>query len=173
MFSSVEAAWLVYQCHDATMTERLSAWKDIVATMPDHPVENSFHFGPYESLHQVLNRYISVIESTICQMAVGAPDIIYQYSVVYNDGYNGNSNDSKPYSTFRSCLENMNKDLSEADDSVLYGRIMRIHVDSGRRIHANYNLNGELIYISFPPDYNEEDDIVQHTIILSHPLMIR
>ena len=34
-FSSFEAAWMIYQCHSAPISEKHAAWKELIETMPD------------------------------------------------------------------------------------------------------------------------------------------
>ena len=57
-FNALEAAWLVYQCHTATMKEKHAAWREIIDTMPDIRVEFADEcLEPFESLHQLLRDY--------------------------------------------------------------------------------------------------------------------
>ena len=35
--TSLEAAWLVYQCETASLEEKCAAWQEIIDTMPDCP----------------------------------------------------------------------------------------------------------------------------------------
>ena len=59
-FTTAEAAWLVYQCRNATLAEKYAAWEKIIATMPDQSVD-SFHFDkPYESIHKVISDFIAM-----------------------------------------------------------------------------------------------------------------
>ena len=41
-FTTVEAAWIVYKCHTATLRDKYDEWKQIIAEMPDQSV-NSPH----------------------------------------------------------------------------------------------------------------------------------
>ena len=49
-FSSLEMAYIIWQCPDATLAERFDAWQEIIDTMPDEtwpweyiPMENFEH----------------------------------------------------------------------------------------------------------------------------------
>ena len=44
-FSSLEAAWLIYQCHDATIDEKHKAWNELIEKMPDCTVTKRFRFS--------------------------------------------------------------------------------------------------------------------------------
>ena len=35
--TSLEAAWLVYQCETASLEEKCAAWREIIETLPDCP----------------------------------------------------------------------------------------------------------------------------------------
>lgn len=54
-FSPVEAAWLVWQCENITFEESLTAYLEIIDTLPDVPISK----GEYKSLHELLQAYIS------------------------------------------------------------------------------------------------------------------
>lgn len=59
-FNSLEAAWLIYQCHDATIDEKHKAWNELIETMPDCKIEERYFTDPQESLHDYLKKYIEV-----------------------------------------------------------------------------------------------------------------
>jgi len=60
-FTSVEAAWLVWQCESITLQEKHNAWQEIIDTMPDCAVESNqrFHFEGIESFHSFLKEFIN------------------------------------------------------------------------------------------------------------------
>lgn len=57
-FTSLEAAWLIYQCRCATIKEKHEAWQELIQTMPDCAVAERPHTARHESLHQFLKEYI-------------------------------------------------------------------------------------------------------------------
>ena len=57
-FTSLEAAWLIYQCRCATIKEKHEAWQELIQTMPDCAVAERPHTALHESLHQFLKEYI-------------------------------------------------------------------------------------------------------------------
>ena len=59
-FSSLEMAYIIWQCPDATLTERLDAWLEIIDTMPDSPLPDSMKLEGTESVHEFLRQYIEV-----------------------------------------------------------------------------------------------------------------
>ncbi len=59
-FSSLEMAYIIWQCPDATLAERLDAWLEIIDTMPDSPLPDSMKLEGTESVHEFLRQYIEV-----------------------------------------------------------------------------------------------------------------
>ena len=44
-FSSLEIAYIIWQCPDATLTERFDAWQEIIDTMPDASLPDSMEIS--------------------------------------------------------------------------------------------------------------------------------
>lgn len=62
-FSTLEVAWLIWQCQTATMAERHAAWRELIHTMPDCSVKP--RFNREGSLHQMLRDYMSSEEKLL------------------------------------------------------------------------------------------------------------
>ncbi len=64
--TSLEAAWLVYQCETASLEEKCAAWREIIQTLPDCPT-NSRTRGikpeHRDSVHTFLQAYIAQQET--------------------------------------------------------------------------------------------------------------
>ena len=58
-FNSLEAAWLIYQCRDAAIDEKHKAWNELIATMPDCPIEKRTNTAAQDSLHAFLRQCMS------------------------------------------------------------------------------------------------------------------
>lgn len=58
-FSSLEAAWLIYQS-DACIREKHEAWNELIAAMPDCEIEARGLGAPQESLHSFLKTYMEI-----------------------------------------------------------------------------------------------------------------
>lgn len=152
-FSSVEAAWLVYQCQNCTLDERISAWEDIINNMQDQQVD-SLHFEkPYESLHDVLRRYIDMEKAILDKFLSSEEKSSYQYSIIYKNGY-ADSTDPELYSSYELCHKQMLKDIKEDEDDIYYGIICR-HVIDGcvENIKSTYNSNGDILNVHVHADY--------------------
>lgn len=60
-FDAVTAAYLVWQCHNATLEEKFSAWEEIAKTMPDCPIPRRPGMADdVPSVHQFLRDYIGL-----------------------------------------------------------------------------------------------------------------
>lgn len=57
-FTSLEAAWLVHRCRDATMFEKIDAWGYIIKNMPDCEVTVAREPCEHFMLHGLLGKYI-------------------------------------------------------------------------------------------------------------------
>lgn len=64
-FSSLEAAWLIYQCHSAPISEKHAAWKELIETMPDCEIAERFNTVPQKSLHAFLKKYMELEDRLI------------------------------------------------------------------------------------------------------------
>ena len=59
-FSSLETAYIIWQCPNATLTERLDAWQEIIDTMPDAPLPDRMTQNGIESVHEFLRQYLKL-----------------------------------------------------------------------------------------------------------------
>ncbi len=78
-FTSLEAAWLVWQCNSITLAERHAAWKEIIDTMPDCEVPERMNCIPFDSLRYMLRRYMAVENKYIAQFYADEPNTVYRY----------------------------------------------------------------------------------------------
>lgn len=78
-FNSLEAAWLVYQCYDATIDEKQQAWKEIIDTMPDCRIEARRNTLPQESLHVFLKEYMEIEDRLLVDFCDEKHDDTFSY----------------------------------------------------------------------------------------------
>ena len=155
-FTTAEAAWLVYQCRNATLAEKYAAWEKIITTMPDQSVD-SIHFDkPYESIHRVISDFIEMKKKATEMFLEVAPNAFHQYSLIYYDG-SRDYNDSMLYSSYEKCFNQLERDLSEEDDDTTSGCIRRLEIDCFYNITAYYNKKGEIMDVVIPADYGVLD----------------
>ena len=80
-FSTLDAAWLIWQCKTATMAERHTAWKELIQTAPDRPVENKFNAAGWPSLHQILDRYMMLEKKLRWLLEEEDPGAVYFFDM--------------------------------------------------------------------------------------------
>ena len=156
-FTTAEAAWLVYQCRDATLKVKEDAWKKIIETMPDQSI-NSFHFDkPFESIHKAILDFIQLKRQAYEMFLKESPDAFYQYTLVYSDG-SKEYDQSLLYSSYEKCFSQLKKELyEEADERDLSGLIRRSQINCLYHISTSYNQNGEIMDINIPSAYGVLD----------------
>lgn len=50
-FHSIESAYLIYQSQNHTLSEKHTAWWEVIETMPDMVIEKRINCPHYDSLH--------------------------------------------------------------------------------------------------------------------------
>ena len=58
-FTSLEAAWLIWQCKNITLAEKHDAWRELIRTMPDMKIEKRRLTREWASLHDFLEKTIA------------------------------------------------------------------------------------------------------------------
>lgn len=143
-FTATEAAYVVYRSETATLDEKLSAWQEIVDTMPDCPVCRSAldpHFRrDYKSEHQFLREYIFIKKLMLRKFMDDeggvymlhelrfTPETAIRYGrdehSLWTEGV------SDPYSSFDKCVDTLRHDDEGAPEYDRY-RIAKCEIDGG------------------------------------------
>lgn len=117
-FSPIEAAWLIYQCKNATVTEKHEGWKYIIEFMPDVCITPKRNLPKTDSLHAVLQKYMDIENKWLSEFKREEPETVYISScflpeveiwcnpVVCSSWQEGvksivNTKDKEQYSSFR------------------------------------------------------------------------
>ena len=154
-FTTAEAAWLVFQCKDAPLSEKITAWEDIIRTMPDGPIDSRQFDKPYESIHKVIVDFINMKKETSNLFLAEGPTAFYQYTLVYSDG-SKDYEDSLLYSSYEKCLKQLCHDLLKEDEDVT-GQIRWAKIGCTYNITAIYNHNLDIMDIHIPASYGVLD----------------
>ncbi len=107
-FNALEAAWLVCQCHTATMEEKHAAWREIIDTMPDMRVE--FADESFESLHQLLRD--NMAEEQRWFQSFVSPDASAVYEFEYYERKTNHRCSSRPFAEYNACISAMKKSVA-------------------------------------------------------------
>lgn len=84
IFSSLEMAYIIWQCPDATLAERFGAWKEIIDTMPDTPLPDSMELQEMEGVHEFLRQYIKLQQEFLDEFN-GEEDGVYFYRYIVRE----------------------------------------------------------------------------------------
>ena len=130
--SPLEAAWLIWQCHDATVEERHAAWNELIETMPDCPVRHGrssrgdTYRLDYPSLHQLLRDFMRIEDRAIRdfrEQTVSPNGKPYIIRIKYSTREDRRYSDPYYYSdTFYSSYQNALaavKDYDDVDEIIL------------------------------------------------------
>ncbi len=94
-FSSLEAAWLIWQCRDLTIKEKHRAWDELIDTMPDCEIPERLNTCAQKSLHGFLRRYMEIEDRLIRSFydekiplsATVDTQCVYRFELKYDTSY--------------------------------------------------------------------------------------
>lgn len=130
-FNSLEAAWLIYQCRDATIDEKHKAWNELIETMPDCPIAERLNTVPQDSLHTFLRQYME-LEDKFMNEFCGAKragtfnedkSFVYKFKYIYNDGTECD------WDTVFSCFDALHETITEPGDNVISIQCTKMRID--------------------------------------------
>lgn len=150
-FTSLEAAWLIYQCKSITLKEKQTAFNELIDTMPDCEIERRNNTVPQKSLHKFLKKYISLENRYIAEF-YSAQNSIYKLEYIFKD-------DSEWYADgLYSSFQDL-KNVAEATENVVKIRCEKLIPNQiNNRMTACFSNNFEIldIHIDYMPctDYD-------------------
>ena len=130
-FNSLEAAWLIYQCHDATIDEKHKAWNELIETMRDCPIEKRLNTVSQDSLHSFLRQYMELEDkyrnefsgekraSTFNEGEL----FVYTFKYIYKDGT------EYEWDTVFSCFDALYESIMEPEDDVISIQCTKMWID--------------------------------------------
>ena len=159
-FNSLEAAWLVYQCSDATVDEKHKAWKEIIETMPDCRIEERRNTAPQESLHAFLQKYMEIEDrmiSDFCDEEHGDTfsdnkPYVYRFEYIYKDG------SKYDWGTVFSCYDALLETVMEPGEEVAYIRCIKMRIDRLSRWTQSVLISPKLEVLSVDPGIPDDMD---------------
>ena len=83
-FTLPEAAFLIWQCATAPLSEKHAAWRELIKTMPDCRMERRRNMCEIQSMHGFLQEYIE-LEEKLLRNFHRESDAVYFYSVLLKD----------------------------------------------------------------------------------------
>lgn len=143
-FTSLEAAWLIYQCKNISLKEKHTAFNELIDTMPDCEIEKRNNTVPQKSLHRFLKRYIA-IENRHMDTFYFSRNSAYSFRYIMKDG--SEECDDGLYSSFETL-----KCAVGADENVAKIRCEKIILNQRHsRMFADFTTDFEMLDIQ--PEY--------------------
>ncbi len=142
-FNSLETAWLIYQCKNATILEKHSAWRELIKTMPDCEIPKRLNAVPQKSLHNFLNKYIEIENKILNEFFSDTKNGIYTLECFDNDNLRWISHDIY-YKTFDEIFDYYLYWSKEHDRSYVYN-ITKTQIGNYENIIVKFSQNNEPI----------------------------
>ena len=161
-FNTIEASWLIYQCRATSLQEKIEAWREVIATMPDCSVERRLNCMAIESWHEFLKEYIALQERLVCEFQRQTAQAVYRFALRCENDC-GFGDWEYLYSTYDKCLSAARE---EADDdlSVIEYKICKIWIDQkDKSMTAYYDRNLVLKEISASSLDDRESDLQNYS----------
>lgn len=116
-FTLSEAAFLVWQCATAPLSEKHDAWRELIQTMPDCRMERRRNMCEIQSMHGFLQEYIE-LEEKLLRDFYRESDAVYFYSVLlkdehFPDGFSESEKYERAFPTLSDCLAAVEKDMCD------------------------------------------------------------
>lgn len=136
-FTLPEAAFLVWQCATAPLSEKHNAWRELIQTMPDCRMERRRNMCEIQSMHGFLQEYIE-LEEKLLRDFHRESDAVYFYSVLlkdehFPDGFSESKKYERAFPTFSHCLAAVKEEICD------YGAEDILHVCMKRQLLSEPN----------------------------------
>lgn len=157
-FNSLETAWLIYQCHDATIDEKHKAWNELIETMPDCPIEKRLNTVAQDSLHAFLRLYMTLEDKYMNEFCDERhadtfnddKPFVYKFKYIYEDGTE-NGRD-----TVFSCLNALHESIMEREEDVTSIQCTKMQIDRLESRQIAY-LNSSFEFLHLDPGRIDSD----------------
>ena len=103
-FDSLEAAWLIYQCRDASIKEKHDAWSELIRTMPDCRIEEQENTVAYDSLHECLKDYMFLQKKLLKSFYQSDDRSVYQIRWFHEETEEWDMNRDWLFATYEDCM---------------------------------------------------------------------
>ena len=75
-FSPLEAAWLIYRCKNLSYVQKKKAWNELISAIPDIRTPKRMNCDGYESLHELLKKYMEIVEKELADFGNGEKQLL-------------------------------------------------------------------------------------------------
>ncbi len=142
-FSSLEAAWLIYQCRTATLEEKHAAWRELIGTMPDCAVKKRPNCDPRDSLHGFLCDLMEMQTEFMERFRRPDPGWVYHLEsgteLLESKGLPHRFAASALFSTAENCMEYIRSEYGGEEDQDSYRdfRVRKVRLDHRGKFSGN------------------------------------
>lgn len=157
-FTAPEAAFVVYRCSSVTLEEKISAWMEIINTMPNCSMEERLNLIRIDSFHSFLKDYVELLKRSI-------ENFISDDGCIYSYAYQETENNSSEwygkfetiFSNYEACIDYCRKEVL-SEDYIDKIRVFKYAIyPQNRRIESiTYDKNMEIEDIDFCTDNDYE-----------------
>ena len=157
-FSSLECAYIVWQCKHASLKEKHVAYQEIISKMPDSPIRSYKWTKPQESLHKYLEAYMNAENLLIDKFFESETNAVYTYDTYEKGDFDWSGRSRNFYSSFSTC-ESAFREFADEDTCLVSVSKKWLDNEIGE-IFAHFTPNGTLIKIAQECVLSKEDDIL-------------
>ena len=116
-FTLPEAAFLVWQCATAALSEKHDAWRELIQTMPDCRMEPRRNMCEIQSMHGFLQEYIELEEKLLRDFHLES-DAVYFYNILrkdeaFCDGFSEPEKYERAFPTLSDCLATVKEEICD------------------------------------------------------------
>ena len=161
-YNAAEAAWLVYQCKDADVNEKHTAWKWIINNMEDYEVGERANYRTYSSVKKMLKEYIKLEDRLLGEFFTDDKSFgVYSYSEMYEDEDDCEWSDKWSdndclYASLSKCFDAISKD----EDIVRY-RIRKRYLECNKEITVTFDLADKYYFnLAYDANWDAADEEV-------------
>lgn len=157
-FNTLEAAWLIYQCHRLTMEERHTTWKAMMEEMSDCEVPERMNCLHRSSLFELINDYIAIELKDWELFKVSSDKTVYTWSVLYSGCKDWEDHDGI-YSSLDGCCSSIIESLEDEDFELVH--IARQKIDNDTSFwNAEFDKTYKLLEICGCPHTDDEIEVL-------------
>ncbi|MGN0115821.1 MAG: hypothetical protein ACI396_10880 [Acutalibacteraceae bacterium] len=162
VFSTPEAAYLVWLSRKATLYDKIATWEEIVDTMPDCEVdENRFYGTDFKTFHEFLKYYIALQKSLPERFYQNNGEFIYTFEYHYSaKRYSKDDCWQDAYCYFddyESCLEKVKEDNENGECNRIIIKKYKLNNDS-YKYPVSLTMNGNYDIMSVTECLSDEED---------------
>ena len=170
-FNAAEAAWLVWQCREATPKLRFKAWNEIIETMPDMEPPVRELRRHYKSIHQFLKDYMEALTRALDEFKQNEDPKGYKYiyDVKYWEEWDYSENDKghgwmgglNIYSNYKNAIDAIKED-KEQEYSHKKFKIEKIRLDHPKPSTIIMNDDLQIINANLHPSNADDNRILNY-----------